>query len=528
MKQIRNRILGLTLALALILSCCPCMMVFADDAAGNVNPVINNDDNVDPVTYVSGLIDAIGTVEYTEECKAKINTARSEYSALTPEQKSQIVNYNLLEQAEIAYAELKAAADKETADKAAAADVVSLISEIGTVEYTDECKAKINAARSLYSELLEDQKVYVINYDVLEAAEATYATRKAEANKAITDQAAADEVIALINAIGEVAYSDESKAKLDAARALYGELTDDQKALVTNYDALTGGETKYAELKAAEIKAQEDRAAAQKVTDMINALGTPEDTDAYRQAVSDARSAYTDLTQDQKALVTAEILDELKAAEKAVKDFDAGTIAEQRKTAKAALYKGVIVKQKGKKYIVKWSKVKVADGYDVYAGYCGFYDPTLFKTIKKNTVTKVKIAKLDGKKLDLDKNIKVYVVAYKYIDGKKVTLAKSVVSHAIGNKNAQYTNPKSLKLNKSKATLEVGFQTKVKAKVTREYNNKKLLPVKHIAKLRYKTSNKKVATVSKNGKIKGVGKGKCTVYVIAANGITKKVKVTVQ
>ena len=58
-------------------------------------------------------------------------------------------------------------------------------------------------------------------------------------------------MIAKINAIGEVEYTDESKAKIDDARAAYDALTDDQKALVENYNTLTAAEARYAELKAA-------------------------------------------------------------------------------------------------------------------------------------------------------------------------------------------------------------------------------------------------------------------------------------
>ncbi|MBQ9879867.1 MAG: hypothetical protein IJM45_05465, partial [Clostridia bacterium] len=68
--------------------------------------------------------------------------------------------------------------------------------------------------------------------------------------KAAADQAAADEVAALIDEIGEVEYTDESKAKIDEARAAYDALTDDQKALVENDDILTAAEARYAELKA--------------------------------------------------------------------------------------------------------------------------------------------------------------------------------------------------------------------------------------------------------------------------------------
>ena len=58
---------------------------------------------------------------------------------------------------------------------------------------------------------------------------------------------AVQNVIALINAIPDpVAYNDECKNAIDAARSAYDELTDAQKALVENYGALLDAETAYA------------------------------------------------------------------------------------------------------------------------------------------------------------------------------------------------------------------------------------------------------------------------------------------
>lgn len=59
---------------------------------------------------------------------------------------------------------------------------------------------------------------------------------------------AVENVVTLINAIGEVAYDDASKKKIDAAKEAYNKLTDDQKALVENYKNLTDAETKYTSL----------------------------------------------------------------------------------------------------------------------------------------------------------------------------------------------------------------------------------------------------------------------------------------
>ncbi|MBR4171544.1 MAG: leucine-rich repeat protein, partial [Kiritimatiellae bacterium] len=56
------------------------------------------------VTATIAAIDAIGDVEDTDECKAKIDAARGAYDALTDAQKDQVTNYDTLTAAEAAYA----------------------------------------------------------------------------------------------------------------------------------------------------------------------------------------------------------------------------------------------------------------------------------------------------------------------------------------------------------------------------------------------------------------------------------------
>ena len=57
---------------------------------------------------------------------------------------------------------------------------------------------------------------------------------------------------------------------------------------------------------------------------------------------------------------------------------------------------------------------------------------------------------------------------------------------------------------------------------------KKKLKIKNHRKLMYECSDTSIATVNKSGVIKGLKKGKCTVYVYARNGMAKKVTVTVK
>ena len=54
------------------------------------------------------------------------------------------------------------------------------------------------------------------------------------------------------------------------------------------------------------------------------------------------------------------------------------------------------------------------------------------------------------------------------------------------------------------------------------------MPKGHAPKLRYLSSNKKIATVSSRGKISAKAKGCCKIFVYAANGAGKTVTVTVR
>ena len=177
----------------------------------------------------------------------------------------------------------------------------------------------------------------------------------------------------------------------------------------------------------------------------------------------------------------------------------------------------------GKSIKVSWGKVKGADGYDVYLSYCGKDKMTLVRSTKSSSVT---ISKLDKKKINQKNNVKCYVVAYKIVKGKKQEIGKTNLFHAVGRKNKSETEPKNIRLKKTSYVLATGKTAKIKASIVKK--NKKLPVIAHTEKIRYATSNAKVATVSKEGKITAKKKGTCYVYVYAINGCAKKVKVTVK
>ena len=135
------------------------------------------------------------------------------------------------------------------------------------------------------------------------------------------DAAAAASISNAITAIGEVTL--DKRGVVEAARAAYDTLTDDQKLLVTNYTDLTAAEGRIAELvKEATDKAEADKAEqerqealkvkAQPVIDAIAAIG--EVTLNSEKAITAARSAYEALEAEVKEKVTN--LSDLVVAEK--------------------------------------------------------------------------------------------------------------------------------------------------------------------------------------------------------------------
>ena len=170
---------------------------------------------------------------------------------------------------------------------------------------------------------------------------------------------------------------------------------------------------------------------------------------------------------------------------------------------------------------MKWGKTPEADQFEIYAQYCGRKTCKKIMTVKSGN--SVSFKRLNGKKLNRKRFVKVYVVASK--NGKEI--GRTLLGHAAGSKNS-HTNAKKVKVSKKSYTLAVGKSAKIKAKIVKAKSRKKLPGKGHCAKLRYTSSNTKVATVSKSGKIKAVGKGECDIRIFAQNGRSCKVTVTVK
>ena len=167
---------------------------------------------------------------------------------------------------------------------------------------------------------------------------------------------------------------------------------------------------------------------------------------------------------------------------------------------------------------VKWSKVKNADGYIVYGNKCGAKNSyKKLKTIKKNST-----CKFTQKKLKKGTYYKYLVVAYKKIAGTTVTIAAAKTIHATTT-GGKYGVAKAVKVNKTNVTLSRSKTFKIKASEIKQ--NKK---IRQHRKIKYESSNKKIASVNGKGVVKAKKKGSCDIYVYAQNGVYKKIKITVK
>ena len=187
------------------------------------------------------------------------------------------------------------------------------------------------------------------------------------------------------------------------------------------------------------------------------------------------------------------------------------------------------VTAKGKKGIViSWNKVKGAKGYDIFLARCDGKEGT--KGMKKvKTVKAGKTLKWTKTGLKKKTAYKAYVKAYTVKSGKKKYIKTSPLTHSYtSGVSKKYSNAKTLTVNKKKVTLKKGKTFRIKGKVTKVKKSKKLMPATHVPTLRYISDNKKVATVSKAGKITAKAKGTCRIYVYAHNGVHKTIEITVK
>ena len=186
------------------------------------------------------------------------------------------------------------------------------------------------------------------------------------------------------------------------------------------------------------------------------------------------------------------------------------------------------VKQTKTSVTLQWNIIKDADGYFIYGNRCNTGTKS-YKYRKLATITGGDISTWTQKDLKKGTYYKYVVKAYRMVNGKKVVTDTSISVHAVTG-GGKYGNAKAVsvtqignKRNVSKITLKMGKTAQIKAKEVKK--DKKI--ARH-RKLCYESSNTKVATVTPDGLIRATGKGTCTIWVYAQNGVYKALKITVK
>lgn len=200
-----KKVIALFFAVVMLLSLCAC----------------GKSDNA---KVCEGLIGKIG--EVTLDSGETIKLAEEAYDALSEEEKGQIKkSAEKLSESRETYNQLLI--DEKLGD------VTDLIDAIG--EVTLDSEKAISSAENAYNALSDEEKEIIKESgEKLETSRTTYDSMVMEQH--------ASSVISSIDAIGDVTL--DAKSAIEGARTLYSALTSDEKALVTNYDALEAAETK--------------------------------------------------------------------------------------------------------------------------------------------------------------------------------------------------------------------------------------------------------------------------------------------
>ena len=196
-------------------------------------------------------------------------------------------------------------------------------------------------------------------------------------------------------------------------------------------------------------------------------------------------------------------------AQKALESLGAGTDDVNGMTF--GILQARFTKVKKNAITIKWKKVPGAVAYKVMGNQCG-QKYKLLNTVKTGSFKYTKLKK--------GKYYKVVIIA---VDARGRTIATSKSIH-VATKGGKVGNDKKVTVNKKKVTLKKGKKFKIKAKAVHAGGVK----VKRHRKIAFESSDPKVATVNKKGKVTAKAKGKCTIYCYAQDGVFAKVKIKVK
>ena len=322
----------------------------------------------------------------------------------------------------------------------------------------------------------------------------------------------------------------DAKGKIQAAAAAFKALANEEKSYIA--DEIKKKLEVAKELLAAKeaMAKKSSQSVADHLKKAINALLTSDviqsDTTVnYKTEIQAISNVYNSMTDAQKDKVDIAARKKLADAEAKIKTKQEAAKANEAEgpRLKNKLEKKLLVSRKKTKATVSWGLVPGAGKYEVYAKYTGKkkYEKVAVAS-GAGSVCKVTFSKLNGKKLNKKKTLKVYVVAYRY----NLPAAKSRKIYAAATASKRYGDAAEVRTDKKTCKIKIGRSTKIKARAVCR-NGKKQIKGQCKA-VRFVSLNPSIAKVNAGGKVKGLKKGSCTIRVFAKNGRSKDVKIVVK
>ncbi len=215
-----TKIMGLSIVLAFILA----IVVPVLSTAIILRSAAKEDRKI--AAEIVAVIKKIDGKAVTLDGAKEIEAILEKYDALTDKQKKLVTNSKILEDAGAA---LKALKDQDSANRAAADEVIGMIKKLDPKVVSLEKESDIAAVQAKYDALTDTQKALVTNYKVLEETSATL--------QALKDSKIAEELIREIDSIDSKKLGTDS-TQVNELVSKYEAMTETQKALVTNYSKI--------------------------------------------------------------------------------------------------------------------------------------------------------------------------------------------------------------------------------------------------------------------------------------------------
>ena len=174
-----------------------------------------------------------------------------------------------------------------------------------------------------------------------------------------------------------------------------------------------------------------------------------------------------------------------------------------------------------KSITIRWKKIKGAAKYVIYGNKCGRKNK--MKKLKVVSKRKASLKKVGAKKIKKGTYYKFLVVAVDRM-GRVLSISKTV--HIV-TKGGKYGNDKKVitEASDGRVTLKRGARFALDARPIPQSSKH---PVQRHRRMKYESSNNKIARVTKKGVIKAMRTGSCRVYAYTQNGVCARINVTVR